>query len=476
MGHAAHFLRRLDRVSDAQVELALTLYRDEALLAEVLRGASLEDGVDRVAISLEHPVDGPFVVVTREGRFVTCLGAGMRVRNLPVLTRQRLDAAASRVQRMRDELERVRRLRESGGDGQAALAFKRMQQQGARFAREDARVLLQMQPLFEKDCLLVLVDLIEALTDSIERLATYRLETPNRLSRKQREVVLAFGQAAWTVAHLVVLSSSNRIREAFARGAAEDPSNAGVVHAIAALTFEWGTLMHAARALWFVARGGKSALSAVKADRRGYTMVHRLYRELALAAFALRSDKLRAEALKALTTRAPDPSEEGWEASRERAAVAYSRLLRSVVLDPAPGELAYLVISRRYAAMMLNDTEEPSPEQCDAIPDDVARIAWFANPTSLYEPRSANVTTHVALGLPSIVGAAAEELFLPAEWAQRLLPSPCVEETAYWLSCYMKQNRYAPSRAPRRVEGKVGRNDPCPCGSGNKYKRCCGRA
>jgi len=22
---------------------------------------------------------------------------------------------------------------------------------------------------------------------------------------------------------------------------------------------------------------------------------------------------------------------------------------------------------------------------------------------------------------------------------------------------------------------KVGRNDPCPCGSGKKYKRCCGK-
>jgi uncharacterized protein len=22
--------------------------------------------------------------------------------------------------------------------------------------------------------------------------------------------------------------------------------------------------------------------------------------------------------------------------------------------------------------------------------------------------------------------------------------------------------------------GKTGRNDPCPCGSGRKYKRCCG--
>ena len=26
-----------------------------------------------------------------------------------------------------------------------------------------------------------------------------------------------------------------------------------------------------------------------------------------------------------------------------------------------------------------------------------------------------------------------------------------------------------------RKEKKIGRNDPCPCGSGKKYKKCCGR-
>ena len=28
---------------------------------------------------------------------------------------------------------------------------------------------------------------------------------------------------------------------------------------------------------------------------------------------------------------------------------------------------------------------------------------------------------------------------------------------------------------PVRAGPKVGRNDPCPCGSGKKYKHCCGR-
>jgi len=31
-----------------------------------------------------------------------------------------------------------------------------------------------------------------------------------------------------------------------------------------------------------------------------------------------------------------------------------------------------------------------------------------------------------------------------------------------------------PKREPIRVENRVGRNDPCPCGSGKKYKNCHG--
>ncbi len=41
----------------------------------------------------------------------------------------------------------------------------------------------------------------------------------------------------------------------------------------------------------------------------------------------------------------------------------------------------------------------------------------------------------------------------------------------YWLSRRMDS---PPSSSPTvREEPKIGRNDPCPCGSGKKYKRCC---
>jgi preprotein translocase subunit SecA len=32
---------------------------------------------------------------------------------------------------------------------------------------------------------------------------------------------------------------------------------------------------------------------------------------------------------------------------------------------------------------------------------------------------------------------------------------------------------WKPTETPVRAGPKVGRNDPCPCGSGKKYKKCC---
>lgn len=39
---------------------------------------------------------------------------------------------------------------------------------------------------------------------------------------------------------------------------------------------------------------------------------------------------------------------------------------------------------------------------------------------------------------------------------------------------YYKEGKLVPSTVVRS-EAKVGRNDPCPCGSGKKYKKCCGK-
>lgn len=51
-----------------------------------------------------------------------------------------------------------------------------------------------------------------------------------------------------------------------------------------------------------------------------------------------------------------------------------------------------------------------------------------------------------------------------------------VGPAAIWLHGYWLERRSetAGGSSPlRREEPKVGRNDPCPCGSGKKYKKCC---
>ncbi|MBU2622538.1 MAG: preprotein translocase subunit SecA [Proteobacteria bacterium] len=40
---------------------------------------------------------------------------------------------------------------------------------------------------------------------------------------------------------------------------------------------------------------------------------------------------------------------------------------------------------------------------------------------------------------------------------------------------FSDKDEAVPKKPIKREEGKVGRNDPCPCGSGKKYKKCCGK-
>ena len=68
-----------------------------------------------------------------------------------------------------------------------------------------------------------------------------------------------------------------------------------------------------------------------------------------------------------------------------------------------------------------------------------------------------------------------------------LLYKNMVEAKAHWLysltewdahlSMERRQELYREQKNSKTVvKGpKVGRNDPCPCGSGKKYKKCCGR-
>jgi uncharacterized protein len=51
-----------------------------------------------------------------------------------------------------------------------------------------------------------------------------------------------------------------------------------------------------------------------------------------------------------------------------------------------------------------------------------------------------------------------------------------IAESAAAIYEYSRSIADGPQQPHRRQTAKVGRNDPCPCGSGKKYKKCCGAA
>jgi uncharacterized protein YecA (UPF0149 family) len=56
--------------------------------------------------------------------------------------------------------------------------------------------------------------------------------------------------------------------------------------------------------------------------------------------------------------------------------------------------------------------------------------------------------------------------------APELIPACVAGIDGFW-----KERRGRPAAGPGRAKGpraKVGRDDPCPCGSGREHKRCCG--
>lgn len=74
-----------------------------------------------------------------------------------------------------------------------------------------------------------------------------------------------------------------------------------------------------------------------------------------------------------------------------------------------------------------------------------------------------------------------EELLLVRTLQQReelsmAIPASIAAIYRFWLPHRVAMHQREISAITRRSEPKIGRNDPCPCGSGKKFKRCCGEA
>jgi uncharacterized protein len=160
--------------------------------------------------------------------------------------------------------------------------------------------------------------------------------------------------------------------------------------------------------------------------------------------------------------------------------------------DIAHANRVFALIMQHYNSVALTLFEHPERYRpllpVDTESGDVVWEVWidgFATaldlrPEAWQRLADADEATAEAFdGLVGLIEIADADLEIP-ENDRKGIAAEASEQMAGWVIALSKW-RLANDHTPRQVEWgpppptrKVGRNDPCPCGSGKNYKRCCG--
>ena len=146
-------------------------------------------------------------------------------------------------------------------------------------------------------------------------------------------------------------------------------------------------------------------------------------------------------------------------------AVQRNELYLPLILEKEAGDDDHRPAGHRWARGFMRGVEMRRSSWAPLIQDDdnggaifaIALLAGEVDEEFLDRPRSGeddeDLLQHLVAGMHLI-----QKYFAPQRLANAALAAEAAE-----------------SATVRRASPKVGRNDPCPCGSGRKYKQCCGR-
>ena len=464
MGHAIHFLERLERLSMPQADFALALYRDSELVRFVLQRVKLPDGVDRVALAVEKRPDTPYIIVARDGGFVTCLGKDMGVGHTMVISRERIDELTADRTELRDAIEHMR------ASGNVKQLFRRLYRSGRNLSREDFLVLRDLFPLYWPELTKNATELALLLQQFRER---YRRGQYRRKSAAALEVLTSYWQSTWALGHLLALFGS------MLQEHADMLAPLLLSQAYADFRPSWlGTrtmsIPMMVRGAWAVSRAGHDLLPRYKRmfEEEANTFLTALDSAMSLTAIALRHRELRAEVRESLA-RKPNPFFAPDAPYRDARIAQHLVPLFENVLDQ---EEAHRKLHRGVGGdtFLLGFQHLPPDHEMRRLgPDDVNDAIAYNITLQLDSPvfRDTRAQVLLAASLPWVISVDIDELYLPAEIQARLGP-PCHPDDV--LDQLDDFTEYTLQSRPVRREATPGRNEPCSCGSGKKYKRCCG--
>ena len=450
-GHDVHFLERLERLSTPETELALSLYQDPLLIRALLEQIRLPESAARVALSLGDGERGPFVVVARDGHFVTCLAEGMSPGDHPVIPRGQLDAIARRVAEVRNRFNAVRQL--AGPRGNVFALLGRIFSAGPWLSREEFSAIAAFQPLLKRDFLHLLWE-TNTLIDRTRPLAS-RCVKRGRLGD---DVLRAWWNEVWAVGHLSVLANMDS-RDVITDLPAEAPER-GLLSWPAV---RQGVVAVALRGVWGVAKLGRPVLPDYKRwFVQSESPLELLDSALGLLGIGLRHRGAAAEVRKAL-------ARENRAAAEGRPAAVTIPQIQSIIEEltelvfdrPEDCARLHIALGRMHVTKKTDDDVE--------LPEDIARLLAANSPTTFVSSREGLVLLFASL--PWVSRLQPEDLYWPAEYLEAIRQKWHPEQAASVLRDTQVAN---PAAEPARVQAAPGRNDPCPCGSGKKYKRCHG--
>ena len=331
----------------------------------------------------------------------------------------------------------------------------------------------QVWPLVGRNAVLMYQRLALMLRKNRDQVAALRLD---RIRPHEIPLAGSFGSAAWAASHLIVLTSASESAEAFEE--AERITETDVRLTNARTLFELGSHAHALRTLWAMARRQKP-LVPLRTLRDTDELETSVLREFSLGVVALHSTKLRAEATKEISRVPPDLPP---DASKEMRDLHFARRFAGRIGDGVRDALTnekeytdhYLSVGRGVAATVRHGSRtKPTEAMLADISDQVAGAMLPCGPFSWFGETQARNLRNLITALPWLAQAQPADLFLPRAFVEHHRSSPSADLRAM-MEPYAKALKVGRPETVKNTAPTPGRNDPCSCGSGKKYKRCCG--
>lgn len=133
------------------------------------------------------------------------------------------------------------------------------------------------------------------------------------------------------------------------------------------------------------------------------------------------------------------------------------------LLDGTPAPTAEALMRSRYTAFVRGDISyiraTYAPEHRAKVGNDLPRVGW------------------IDLKINGTSGGGADDQSGTVDFSARFSEDGAIRTHRECSNFRREDGRWVyvdGEIAPSLPAGKIGRNDPCPCGSGKKFKKCCG--